>query len=114
MSLVHSSLLKTLAITLAATLALGACSKSGKIDRPAGAAQTATIAVNGMTCGSCVKAITKALKAIPGVETAKVDLKAKRATVRYRSGEVKLDALVAAINKLGYKAKSLLPGLPAT
>lgn len=111
MSLVRPVLATVAVVSLA--LAAG-CSKSQskQIARPAGAAETATIAVEGMTCGSCVKAITKALKELPGVEAASVDLKAKRAQVRYQSGKVDLDKLVAAINKLGYKAKSLPPGLP--
>ena len=37
--------------------------------------------VGGMTCGHCVKAVTKAVEALPGVERVEVDLAAGRVTV---------------------------------
>jgi copper chaperone len=37
--------------------------------------------VGGMTCGHCVKAVTKAVDALPGVERVEVDLAAGRVTV---------------------------------
>jgi copper chaperone len=42
-----------------------------------------TIKVRGMTCAACVESVTRAVKAVPGVTQAKVDLKAGTATVTF-------------------------------
>lgn len=62
------------------------------------------IKVESIQCGSCVRTVEKALKAVAGVESAKVDLKKKRATVTYKAGEVTLAKLEEAITKSGYSA----------
>ena len=36
--------------------------------------QTTELKVDGMTCGSCVASVTKALKRVPGVQDVEVDL----------------------------------------
>lgn len=66
-----------------------------------------TIAVEGMTCSSCVQAITAALQKLPGVLKAKVELKVGRATVDYTPSRVTTDVLLKTITKLGYKARAL-------
>lgn len=35
--------------------------------------QTTELKVNGMTCGSCVASVTKALKRVPGVQDVEVE-----------------------------------------
>jgi copper chaperone CopZ len=42
---------------------------------------TVELEVQGMTCGSCVKHVTKALQAVPGVTHVEVDLASGRARV---------------------------------
>lgn len=42
---------------------------------------TVELEVQGMTCGSCVKHVTKALQAVPGVTHVEVDLARGRARV---------------------------------
>ena len=42
--------------------------------------------VTGMTCGSCVRHVTGALKAVDGVEDVAVDLASGRVSVRSRPG----------------------------
>ncbi len=42
--------------------------------------------VTGMTCGSCVRHVTAALKAVQGVEDVTVDLASGRVAVRARAG----------------------------
>lgn len=69
-----------------------------------------TIAVEGMTCNSCVKAITAALSQLPGVTKAEVKLEAGRAYVTYAPGKVSTETLLKTITKLGYKARALAPG----
>ncbi|MCK9510538.1 MAG: heavy metal translocating P-type ATPase [Pigmentiphaga sp.] len=65
-------------------------------------ASTVELAVDDMTCASCVSRVEKALKAVPGVTEATVNLATERATVR---GVAAADALVAAIERTGYGAR---------
>lgn len=65
---------------------------------------TATIKVQGMTCNHCVMRVAKALKAVPGVRDAKVDLQKAEAVVTYEDAKVTPDKLAAVITETGYKA----------
>ncbi|MCH1907203.1 cadmium-translocating P-type ATPase [Stenotrophomonas sp. Y6] len=67
-------------------------------------ASAVELAVEGMTCASCVGRVEKALKAVPGVAEAAVNLATERATVR---GTASMDALVAAVQKAGYEARAV-------
>jgi len=64
--------------------------------------QTVDIAIEGMTCASCVARVERALLAVPGVASATVNLATERATV---SGSADAVALVQAIEKTGYDAR---------
>lgn len=66
-----------------------------------------TLRIEGMTCASCVGQVERALKAVPGVAEATVNLATERAQVR---GVVGSDALVAAIAKAGYVARPIEVG----
>lgn len=66
-------------------------------------AQTTYLHVEGMTCMMCVKHVENALRAVPGVEGAKVSLSEKRAAVLH-SEEASVDALIAAVKQAGYDA----------
>ncbi|WP_197645508.1 heavy metal translocating P-type ATPase [Tabrizicola soli] len=59
------------------------------------------LAVEGMTCASCVARVERALKAVPGVSGAVVNLATERATVQ---GTADGAALIAAIGAVGYDA----------
>ncbi|HQU16275.1 MAG: hypothetical protein B7Z66_00175 [Chromatiales bacterium 21-64-14] len=61
-----------------------------------------TLKVSGMTCGHCVSAVTKALKGVPGVESADVSLEKKQAVVK---GSADAQALVRAVTGEGYGAE---------
>ena len=65
--------------------------------------QTLELAVEGMTCASCVGRVERALQKVPGVTAAQVNLATERATVQ---GSATLEALLAALDKAGY------PGQP--
>ncbi|WP_425568464.1 heavy metal translocating P-type ATPase [Pseudaeromonas paramecii] len=67
---------------------------------------TIELMVEGMSCASCVGRVERALKAVPGVSTATVNLATERATV---SGVAGQEALVAAVAKVGYVARPLAP-----
>jgi copper chaperone len=64
---------------------------------------TTTIKVQGMTCNHCVMRVAKALKAVPGVQDAKVDLQKAEAVVSYDDAKVSADKLSTAIVEAGYK-----------
>ena len=58
--------------------------------------------VTGMTCGSCAARVERVLVRQPGVEQAAVNFATERATVRFAPAGVSIDALVAAVHKIGY------------
>src|ERR687897_2274527 len=58
--------------------------------------------VTGMTCASCVGRVERALKKIPGVLEASVNLASEKATVRYLAGEVEPRDLEKAVEGAGY------------
>ena len=60
-----------------------------------------TLQVGGMTCEHCVRAVTKTLEAVPGVDNVSVSLAGGRAQVE---GAADPQALVRAIKKEGYEA----------
>jgi heavy metal translocating P-type ATPase len=65
-------------------------------------AQRVEIAIEGMTCASCVGRVERALLAVPGVATAGVNLATERATV---TGSADPAALIAAVEDAGYDAR---------
>ncbi|HEU5115543.1 MAG TPA: copper ion binding protein, partial [Isosphaeraceae bacterium] len=67
-----------------------------------------TIPVSGMTCGHCVKTVTQALEAVPGVREARVDLEGERAEVDFEPGsEVGVEPLRQAVREAGYEVPQL-------
>jgi Cu+-exporting ATPase len=62
------------------------------------------IAVEGMTCASCVGRVEKAIAGVAGVASASVNLATERAEVRY-VGQPVHEAVVAAIRKAGYEVE---------
>lgn len=63
---------------------------------------TIELNITGMTCEHCVRATTKALQAVPGVERVEVTLKPGAAVVH---GKADAAALVAAVKEEGYEAE---------
>ena len=64
-----------------------------------------TLPIEGMTCASCVGRVEKALRAVPGVTQAQVNLATERAAVTMSSGADRA-RLVAAIEAAGYDVPS--------
>jgi P-type Cu+ transporter len=66
--------------------------------------QTKELQIEGMTCGSCIRRVERALTAVPGVSEASVNLVTERALVRFDPGLVKDPALLRAVENAGYRA----------
>ncbi|MFC3523508.1 heavy metal translocating P-type ATPase [Marinococcus halophilus] len=58
--------------------------------------------VTGMTCAACANRVEKKLNKLPGVSEASVNLAMERATVHYLDGEVSVEDMEQAVDKLGY------------
>src|SRR5689334_11905210 len=68
------------------------------------------LAIGGMTCASCVRRVERALGKVPGVQSASVNLATERASVTLdQETPAPADALVAAVEKAGYAARTLAP-----
>ena len=79
---------------------VGAVESAGyDVPKPQGAVE---IAIEGMTCASCVGRVERALQAVPGVASATVNLATERATV---TGPADAGALLRAITETGYEAR---------
>ena len=65
--------------------------------------QTLTLNIGDMTCASCVSRVEKALKQVPGVLAASVNLATETAEVRLLAG-TSPETLLAAVEKAGYHA----------
>lgn len=61
-----------------------------------------TLNVTGMTCDHCVRSVTKALQAVPGVEKVSVSLATGHASIE---GKADPAALLRAVEEEGYKAR---------
>ncbi|MEA5014396.1 MAG: copper ion binding protein [Candidatus Limiplasma sp.] len=64
--------------------------------------EKAILKVDGMSCEHCVKAVTKAVSALPGIGGVSVDLKAGTVTVEHDPAQSALDAIKAEIQEQGY------------
>ena len=66
--------------------------------------KTATIHVKGMHCKNCSASVTKALKAVDGVQKVDVSFEKGVAVVEYDDQKVSEDRLREVINSTGFKA----------
>ena len=67
-----------------------------------------TLNIGGMTCASCVSHVGGALKEVPGVLQAQVNLATEQATVEYLSGIATLDDLREFVTDAGYTIDSVV------
>lgn len=65
---------------------------------------TTTLTVAGMTCGSCIRRVTEALRAVPGVSAVEVRRIEGEALVHHDPATAPVDALIAAVDRAGYAA----------
>lgn len=62
-----------------------------------------TLKIQGMTCNHCVMRVAKALKALPGVQDAQVDLQKGEAVATYDDTSISPEKLSFAVVDAGYK-----------
>ncbi len=65
------------------------------------------LVIEGMSCASCVRHVETALRDLPGVVDATVNLATERAALRYFPASADLDAFIAAVVEAGYGARPL-------
>jgi Cu+-exporting ATPase len=63
-----------------------------------------TLSIRGMTCAACVQRVEKAIRKLPGVESASVNLATERATIRFDRQRVGLPEIKRAVSAAGYTA----------
>ncbi len=74
-------------------------------------ARPVDLAIEGMTCASCVARVERALASVPGVTSAAVNLATERATV---TGSADPAALMRAVEGAGYAARAAAPAMAAS
>jgi len=69
--------------------------------------ETATFAIEGMTCASCSMRVEKGLKKVPGVVDAQVNLATEQANVTYDASQTGTEQMMQKVEAVGYKASLL-------
>lgn len=64
--------------------------------------QTVTLAIEGLTCGGCVKSVTRVLSELDGVAKAEVSLEQAQAVVTFDETKTNKAALKEAVEDAGY------------
>jgi copper chaperone len=64
---------------------------------------TADIKIEGMSCEACVKSVTRALQAVPGVQKVQVLLEEGEANVTYDPAKAGVAELKDAVLRAGYE-----------
>ena len=67
--------------------------------------RTTTLAIAGLSCGACVRHVTRALDGLTGVIHVNVDVRANEACVEHLPAFVDAASLIAAIRDDGYAAR---------
>ncbi|MDD5040895.1 MAG: heavy metal translocating P-type ATPase [Candidatus Peribacteraceae bacterium] len=66
-----------------------------------------SLSLYGMHCSSCASLIERSLKKVPGVNQAHVNFAAEKASVLFDQGNTSVEQLIKAVEKAGYKAKTV-------
>ena len=61
-----------------------------------------TLPITGMTCANCVATVERNLKKLDGVNSAVVNLSSERATVEFDAAKLRLEDMIARVNRAGY------------
>ncbi len=68
------------------------------------------LAVPGIHCAGCIRRIEAAVRALPGVEQARVNFTTRRLGVDWRAGAQRPDAIVSAVEALGFEVHPFAAG----
>jgi copper ion binding protein len=71
--------------------------------------KTATLAISGMTCASCVSHVEKGLLGVEGVQTMSVNLITEKANVTYDPKVTTVETLIEGVEGTGYGASDITP-----
>jgi P-type Cu+ transporter len=66
--------------------------------------------IEGMTCSSCVGRVERALRGVPGVRDARVNLTTESATIESAAGQSSIEDLIQAVRAIGYDAERFRSG----
>jgi len=77
------------------------------------AVERTTFSLGGMTCASCAASIEDALKKVPGVISANVNLASEKATAQYLAGEASMVDFKRAVEGAGYSIRAEVSGIAA-
>ena len=61
--------------------------------------------IEGMHCAGCSTRLERVLNNLEGVETAKVSLEEKKATIKYDETKISLESIKEAIEDAGFKGE---------
>lgn len=78
------------------------CTLIVAVGTSAGGSRTATLEVSNMDCAVCPITVRKALENVPGVATASVDFKTKRAVVAFDPAKTSPEGLAKATADAGF------------
>ncbi len=70
----------------------------------------AGLLITGMNCDKCVAKVDKAIRSVPGVESAQVSLKNGQAEVKFDPKATNPQSLADAVTKAGYPSKPAVKG----
>jgi len=88
----------------------GAVAKAGYEALEERTTKEISIAIQGMTCATCVKAVERAVGKLAGVESGVVNFATEKATIKYDPQKTRLSEIKQAITKAGYKALEVEAG----
>ncbi len=91
------------AVNLSPVVGIGG--PSGGVD--ANVTRSVTLSVEGMHCGGCMRKIERTLQDMPGVAVARANLSARRVTAWVSAREPTTEALVTALDGVGFRAAEL-------
>jgi copper chaperone CopZ len=66
--------------------------------------ETVNLSIQGMHCGGCASKVSTALKSVPGTKIEEVSV--GRARVSFDPQKTSAEAIIVAVNNLGFKATS--------
>lgn len=75
-------------------------------DKATEPARETTLTIEGMTCGSCVRHVDRALRTLRGVDKVEVKLRDGIAIVQHDASKATVGALIAALREAGYESQA--------